>query len=80
VSVTSAKHACVAAAASSSLSSEEVDSLHTSADFILFSVAATLLTSHSHGLLIVLIHLCCLQCSKVIAVLLNHKCRVVKNV
>jgi hypothetical protein len=30
--------------------------------------------------LIALIHFCCLQCSKVIAALLNHKCEVVKNV
>ncbi len=59
-SVTSAKCVCVAAAASSSLSSEEVNSLHTSADFILFLVAVTLLTSHSHNSLIALICFCCL--------------------
>jgi len=60
MSVTSVKHACVVTAASLSLSSEEVDSLHTSADFISFSVAATSLIFHSCGSLIVLIHLCCL--------------------
>jgi len=60
MSVTSAKHVCVAVAALLSLSSEEVDSLHTSADFIFFSVAATLLISHSHDSLIALICLCCL--------------------
>ncbi len=74
------KCACVVTAASSSLSSEEVDSLHTSAGFIPFFITATLLTSCSCDSLIVLICFCCLQCSKVIVILLNHKCRVVKNV
>ncbi len=79
-SVTSVKCACVVTAASLSLLSEEVDSSHTSADFILFSVTATLLTPHSCGLLIALIHFCCLWCSKVIVILPDHKCEVVKNV
>ncbi len=80
VSVTSAKCACVAVTASSSLLSEEVDSSHTSADFILFLVAATSLTSCSCGFLIALIHFCCLWCSKVIVALSDHKCKVMKNV
>ncbi len=80
VFVTSVKHACVAATASSSLLSEEVDSSHTSTDFILFSVAATSLIFCSCDSLIVLICLCCLWCSKVIVTLLDHKCEVVKNV
>ncbi len=80
VSVTSAKCACVASAASLSLLSEEVDSSHTSADFIFFSVTATLLTSCSYDSLIVLICFCCLQCSKVIVALSDHKCEVMKNV
>ena len=80
VSVTSAKRACVVTAALLSLLSEVVDSLHTSAGFILFSVTATLLTPHSCGSLIALICFCCLWCSKVIVTLLNHECEVVKNV
>ncbi len=80
MSVTLTKCACVVSAASSSLLSEVVNSSHTSADSILFFVTVTLLTSHSCDSLIVLICLCCLWCSKVIVVLLNHKCRVMKNV
>ena len=79
-SVTSAKCVYVAATASLSLSSEEVDSLHTSADFIFFFITATLLTPHSHDFSIALICLCCLQCSKVIVTLSDHKCRVMKNI
>ena len=80
VSVTLTKCAHVAAATLSSLSSEEVNSLHTSADSIFFSVIATLLTPHSCDSLIVLICFCCLQCSKVIVTLFDHKCEVMKNV
>jgi len=80
VSVTSVKHACVAVTVPSSLSSEVVNSSHTSVNLIFFSVAATLLTSCSCDLLIVLICFCCLWCSKVIVTLLNHKCEVMKNV
>ncbi len=80
VSVTSAKHVCVAVAMLLSLSSEEVDSSHTSVSFISFSVTVTLLTSHSHDPLIALICFCCLWCSKVIVILSDHKCEVVKNV
>ncbi len=80
VSVTSVKCACVVFAASSPLSSEVVDSSHTSLSFIFFLVAATLLTSCSHDSLIVLICFCCLWCSKVIVTLSDHKCRVMKNV
>ncbi len=79
-SVTSVKCACVVTAASLSLLSEVVNSSHTSVDFIFFSVVVTLLASHSHDSLIVLIHFCCLWCSKVIVVLLNHECEVMKNV
>ncbi len=57
--VTLTKCACVAAAALLSLLSEVIDSLHTSADSILFSVIVTLLTPHSHDPLIVLICFCC---------------------
>jgi len=74
------KCACVAVTVSLSLSSEVVDSLHTSIDFILFSVTAILLISHSCDSLIALICFCCLWCSKVIVVLFNHKCKVMKNV
>jgi len=80
VSVTLTKCACVVITASLPLSSEVIDSLHTSADLILFSVVATSLTSHSHDLLIALICFCCLQCSKVIVTLSDHKCKVMKNV
>ena len=74
------KCACVAATASLSLLSEVVDSLHTSADFIFFSVITTLLISYSCDSLIALICFCCLWCSKVIVTLLDHKCRMMKNV
>ena len=60
VFVTSVKCACVVVTASLSLLFEEVNSLHTSVDFIFFSVAATLLISHSCDLLIALICFCCL--------------------
>ncbi len=78
--VTSVKCACVAPAASSSLLSEVVDSLHTSADFIFFSVTVTSLIPHSCGFLIALICFCCLWCSKVIVTLSDYKCEVMKNV
>ncbi len=69
VSVTSVKHAHIAVTASLSLLFEEVNSLHTSVSFIFFLITVTLLISHSCDFLIALIHLCCLQCSKVIVTL-----------
>ena len=78
--VTSVKHVCIVTAVSLSLLSKEVNSLHTSADFISVSVAVTLLTPHSHNSLIALICFCCLWCSKVIVTLPDHKCKVMKNV